>query len=261
MNDGPLQRGANALVDVADTAKKVSEFLIKVIGQPLEQASGMLDDQLRLYRYKNLLNLQDKIEAIHKARKLAGKTIPIPPRFAMPILEAAALEDDESLRILWARLLANATDPNHIEPYHPAYCEILKQLSGDEALIMTAFANKSGFPILFEYREVASDGLPDQSRVYTGDISSQYEKFCRVLELKNKDAISTYMDNFIRLRLIEHPSREHQAIQRNPITGLVGVDGVLPDLYVETSRIENLTVTHLGIDFINCCIRDKQIES
>ncbi|HUA68649.1 MAG TPA: Abi-alpha family protein, partial [Candidatus Saccharimonadales bacterium] len=134
-----VQEVAKTSGKLVETTGKVGGFISKIIGGASTQVGGILEDWAKFYRYKNLLRVADKVEAIHAQRKIEGKTIPIPPRMAIPLLESASLEDDETLQKVWARLIANSTDPNFRESSHPGYVEIIKQMSPDEAIILDSF--------------------------------------------------------------------------------------------------------------------------
>jgi len=122
-----------------DLTEKVGRFFAMVVGKPSAQLATILEDQFRYYRYKNLLNISDKVDAIRIQRRSEGKAIPIPPRLALPILESASFEDDDVLQNLWARLIANSTDATQSELLHPGHVEVIRQMSSDEAVLLTAF--------------------------------------------------------------------------------------------------------------------------
>jgi hypothetical protein len=59
-------------------------------------------------------------------------TRPVPPKVAIPLIEAAAIEDEPDLMALWAELLANAMDPDR--PKVPRrLVSILEELTADDA--------------------------------------------------------------------------------------------------------------------------------
>ncbi|MBI5768683.1 MAG: DUF4393 domain-containing protein [Verrucomicrobia bacterium] len=112
-----IESSAKAVTAVAETGGKAIDglrelggFFGKVLGSALSEAGGALGDWTRFLRWKNLQRIEEKMDAIHAARKVQ-KTRPIPLKYAARILEEASWEDDESLQDLWAGLLANATDP------------------------------------------------------------------------------------------------------------------------------------------------------
>lgn len=199
----------------AEIAEKVGGFVSKVIGPASNQIGGILEDRVRYFRYKNLLAIADKVEAIHAHRRIDGKATPIPARVAIPLLESAALEDDETLQDVWARLIANSTDPAHVEMLHPGYIEVVKQMSPDEATILKSFLKLQTFPILFENhvsRVLESSGKSMLIRhlwraerdVATYEkIYEMFQEHCNTLPLKQLKDCRIYIDNLVRLRIIE----------------------------------------------------------
>ena len=73
--------------------------------------------------------------------------------FVMPALEIAGpiLRDSEfespgtPIWEMWKELLARACDSSRLDEAHPAYMEVIKQLSGDEAKLLTAIEPWRGF--------------------------------------------------------------------------------------------------------------------
>lgn len=115
---------------------RLSGFLHTVIGAGAEHLGGAFKDWAATYRYKNALKLADQVERIHAERKLLGKTVPILPRLAIPLLENAALEDDDILGVMWAGLIANATDPNRNVEARRSFVDLLKALEPLDALVL-----------------------------------------------------------------------------------------------------------------------------
>ena len=137
-----VQEVAKASGKAIDAASKVGGFIGKVIGDATIEISGSLHDWAKYFRYKNLLRIKDKVEALHILRKLNGQSIPVPPRFAIPLLEAASEEDDDSIQSLWAGLIANATDPQrHLEP-KKIFIEILSSLEPFDARLLQYLASQ-----------------------------------------------------------------------------------------------------------------------
>jgi len=206
-----IQEVAKTVGKFAEVAEKVGGFVSKIIGTASNQAGGILEDWTRYFRYKNLLAIADKVEAIHIRRKIEGKTISIPPKVAIPMLESAALEDDETLQEVWARLIANSTDPNFIEALHPGYVEIIKQMSPDEAIILNAFLSMKSYPTLFtshisqESGEAGPNWLFNTTKQQASyeNIYVKYLEYCKELTLKSPANARVYLDNLQRLRLVE----------------------------------------------------------
>lgn len=126
-----------------DAAQKLGGFFSKILGNALGELGESLHDWAKLFRYKNLLRIQDRVEEIHSKRKLEGKFIPIPPRSAIPLLESASREDEPALQELWAALIANATDPNiRLDP-RKVLIDVLSHLEPLDVKILQFLAGKN----------------------------------------------------------------------------------------------------------------------
>lgn len=123
-----------------DAVRDLAGFLGKVVGPGLVELGEAFHDWARTFRYANLLRLQDKVNAIHKRRGIEGKTITIPPRLAIPLLNSASLEDNTALQDMWASLIANATDPSKREDVQKIHVDILSALQPIDALVLRFLA-------------------------------------------------------------------------------------------------------------------------
>ncbi|MGD0539952.1 MAG: Abi-alpha family protein [Tepidisphaeraceae bacterium] len=202
-----IEEVAKTTGKLADLADKVGCFVSRVVGPASGEIGGILEDWARYYRYKNLLAIGDKVTALHARRRIEGKTVPIPLRSGIPMLEAASLEEDVTLQDLWARLIANSTDPNFEQPLHPSYVEIIKQMCPDEATILNGFREVKNYPILFSYQ---SSQDPSRSLIFYSEAEATYEgvyaeysTWCKTLPLKRHDGARAFLDNLQRLQIVE----------------------------------------------------------
>jgi hypothetical protein len=266
-----VQEVAKTTGKFAEITEKVGGFVSKVIGGASNQVGGILEDWTRYYRYKNLLSIADKVERIHAKRKILGKTIPIPPRVAIPMLESASLEDDDALQEVWARLIANSTDPNFKTGLHPGYIEVIKQLSPDDGTILNSFIQREKYPIIFSKMEV-KEYLEAELRIIAKHRSEKrtkesfkiiydlYQNHCKTLKLKCDADSGVYFDNLMRLRIIEvgyifstsEDSREVKTWHGKNVESTGGFVDIL-----EPEQEEYLRVTSFGQSFIAACIADN----
>jgi len=125
-----------------DLAGKVGGFFTRVFKEPINELSGMLMDKLKFVRWKRLVNMSDEIKEIHTSRGIdVNNTLPVPPKFALPLLEYASLEEDPDLQQLWNHLLANAMDPSFLGNMHSCFIEIIKGISASDARFLKTFYN------------------------------------------------------------------------------------------------------------------------
>ena len=140
---------SKAVQEVAKTARqgiktteKFGKFLNEVLGEGFAHLGDAFADWAQAYRYQNLLKLIDKIDAVHKIRKVEGKTIPLLPKHVLPILEQVSLEDDDEVRLLWVGLIANATDPNIRFDVKKLYIQILSSLDPIDVQILNHLSDE-----------------------------------------------------------------------------------------------------------------------
>ena len=97
--------------------------------------------------FEYLGNLHDRylffLKRLHE--KVEGKNLQeVSPQLSGPVLEGLRfLEDDSLLAEMFINILARALDRETASTAHPAFVEILKQLSPDEALILYKIKKRS----------------------------------------------------------------------------------------------------------------------
>ena len=69
----------------------------------------------------------------------------VTPKFAIPLLEAASLEDEDDINELWARLLANAMDPNCAVNMKRAFINILADFEPTDAYVLNYMCTTSEY--------------------------------------------------------------------------------------------------------------------
>ncbi|MGH6802741.1 MAG: Abi-alpha family protein [Methyloceanibacter sp.] len=93
-----------------------------------------------------------------------GRTIPIPPRLAIPLLDGATLESDPTLSEMWAGLVANATDPARKVEARRTFTQLLASLEPIDALVLM---------------EIERHGLANPDRKADHDFSTDSEEAWR----------------------------------------------------------------------------------
>jgi hypothetical protein len=143
MANDPVTESARAAGEIAKTAGKAIDatreaggFVARYIDGPLEQVSGMIEDRLRYVRFERRMRLMDRVEALFAHRGLPHPTRPVPLSFAIPLLEAGSIEEDDDLQDVWATLLANAADADSGVKSRHAFISILKDLSSLDASVL-----------------------------------------------------------------------------------------------------------------------------
>jgi hypothetical protein len=119
-----------------DLVRAVGGFLDEVFGGSFREFGGAVADWARYFRHVNLLTILDKVQTIHQSRAVSGKLNPIAEAFSLPLLDGASLEADASVQILWAGLIANASDPSRRFKIRKIFIEILRGLEPLDAKVL-----------------------------------------------------------------------------------------------------------------------------
>lgn len=139
-----LNEEAKAVQEVAKTSGKFIDgirdfgsFVTKFISGPLEQKKGILEDELKYSRWENQIKLMQKAEKfIVECGLNTQPTNPIPFKLAVPLFQAATLEDDDYLQELWASLLINSSYNESGVKLTRTFIDVLERISSFEARIL-----------------------------------------------------------------------------------------------------------------------------
>jgi len=130
----------------AIASESVKQFLApvqfvfeKLCGPGMTEAGLMIGDRFRVMRLKQSVRLLADIQQASSAAGLALK--PVAPKLLFPILDAACLEDEESLHWKWVALLTNASTTEG--EVLPCFADILKQLTSEEAQFLDSAYDES----------------------------------------------------------------------------------------------------------------------
>jgi len=119
------------------------------------------------------------------------------PSVAGPALEALRYTGyQESLRDLYTNLLASSIDSKTAHEAHPAFVEIIKQLSPDEALIMRSLGLAPVRPMIDVRKEAKDSNVGNW-------VVKNYSLIPKESGVKFPDLGANYMINLQRLGLIE----------------------------------------------------------
>ena len=125
---GPVITGV-VLAGVLQAAKQAQEFLAAATGHPGESLGTILGNIM----HRRIENAEGILSTAHLTLLNIGVTAKeIPLNILQPALEAASLQEDDSLREAWTNLLANAADPR-TEMIPPSFPRILAEMSPREA--------------------------------------------------------------------------------------------------------------------------------
>lgn len=185
------------------------------------------------------------------------------PNVAGPALEALRYTGHESsLSDLYANLLAAAMDKSTAQGAHPAFVEIIKQLTPDEAKLVALFVNDTTLPLInlrWEFKS-NSDGKTGGK-----DVLVHFSHLGFIAGCEFPHMAPTYLDNLCRLGLAEIPTfweytakGVYDALENDPLVkaakaSIEGNAEIQPII-----EKKGLRVTELGKQFTRVCVVQKQ---
>lgn len=193
-----------------------------------------------------------------KLEKIGAEHIVTPePYVAIPALQAISYAmSSEVLRNLYANLLACSMNDSMKNRVHPAFVEIIKQLSPDEAKFIKLLANEDNVPLLGVRRVVNEEG---GFFIELDNFTCIAEKVC---DNHNPVDIARYIDNLCRLKIIEVPEGRYLAgentykfLENHPIVMKL-MNTSLPEGQRWEIEKKKLEITAFGNEFINVCVKD-----
>ena len=245
-----LIKTADKSLDVADKAMK---FVDSIIGGGLRELGDSFHDWATYFRYKNILSIRDKVDAIVRERGAQDKATQIPPRLAIPLINEASLEDSEQVQTLWAKLISNSTNASSAIDVHPAFIDVLKQLMPDEAIILQHLLKVDSYPIISEslrHYNSRFDFYSQQTMRYE-KLKENFVTLCGDLHLLEKQKTRAYLDNLMRLQILEFNIEERISLKDSPFN----TETVTDSIELEHNARESLMLTDFGNQFIEACVK------
>lgn len=185
--------------------------------------------------------------------------IPPKPNVAGPAVEALRYTGhEESLSDMYASLLASAMDRNTADGAHPAFVEIIKQLTSDEAKLIAYFLQPLPFPVVkvrAESKELGQGGY---------DVAVNVSLFGEQAGLALPNLTPSYLDNLSRLGLIDIQPKYsyinvayYEELENSEYVAMYK-QRVLKAEHVFQLIRGAVKVTNLGIQFGQVCIGSHQ---
>lgn len=116
-------------INMPGLSKEAEGFLCQIMSPALIECSNWLATKFRIANTNNIFKF-----AKEYATNADVELNPTPPKFLLPFIEKASLEDDEYLQKEWAKLLVAASE--NYNPIHLQYKDILSQIGSEEARLL-----------------------------------------------------------------------------------------------------------------------------
>ena len=183
----------DAIQPAAKQIGKGLETIAKAMQVALEPLAGLV---WGYDRFKE----QFLIPVAEKLRNVPPDRITTPSfHVAGPIVEALRFTGhEESLRELYANLLATSLDAETTKNAHPSFVDIIKNMSPDEARIIRLFATSLEFPV------ISLHSRHNVGMAYNVVVRN-FSYIGREAACEHPELVPSYLDNLCRLGLIEIP--------------------------------------------------------
>ena len=204
--------GTEMVKQSGEVMKEAYHDLVHPSAQPLGEIISFLPRTIRVWLSgweKWIINGEESIRLTAEALK--GKVQDIPedklvepePYVAIPAIQQIAYcQNSKELRDLYANLLAALMNADKKWDVHPAFVDIIKQLNPDEAKYLKTFK-----PTIQEHYSLIDLAIPEGNDDKNNGMRMVERNYTNIsLEvLEHPDKVSSYIDNLIRLDIIEVP--------------------------------------------------------
>lgn len=241
--------------------KDVASPIVKPIGEIL----GFLPRTLKLALSgweKWLINGEESLKLTAEAIKEKVKQIPQDklvepePYVAIPAIQQISYcQNSEELRDLYANLLTASMNADKKWQVHPSFVDIIKQITPDEAKLIKSLPNfKNSFMPAIDVKLLEKDKSAKGHQILATNFTT-----VGLDVIENKANICSYIDNLIRLKIIEIPPTYHLTNETlyKPLEQSHLLDELIPNIYKELYTIgyshKIIVITNFGLLFKQIC--------
>lgn len=169
---------------------------------------------------------------------------------------------EETLREMYANLLANAMDINTKYDAHPSFVEIIKQLSSQEAQLLLYLAKKDNFPEICTLNNNTTSrgsrfGRIGNNKKTSNQVKNEFLTVCS--EFADKMDLNSALDNYRRLQILDIEIETEQNINDNMFGSISSFrkDNISEKIELSINTTEKLFFTNFGQKFVKICVLDK----
>lgn len=232
------------------TVKETGKTLA-IIPQAINAALSGLRQWIAQREYK--VDETEKLLAIKLEHVGEEKIVPPEPYIAVPAFQAISYSmDSEELKDLYANLLAKAMNSDTKDSVHPAFVEIIKQLSPLDAIVFKKIMELHNNPIIdliYKSKENGSITIATNISAY---------------DLNNVEAVGISIDNLIKQGLIDIPANQSY-VNKHEYDNIINSDYYKSQQKTHPDTFDNFKFTHikkmisktnLGKLFYDICVCD-----
>lgn len=213
------------------TTERILIGLQRMLGGPASDIMGLIGDKLKFARWQRQVRFFERANEILEELDVENTRV-VPPKFALPIITHASLEEEDDLQDIWARLTANAMDPTFDDEIRYAYIEIIQGLNPVDVRILNG-----------AYNSLAKEDEMDWAEVTKYHLSKA--DVCSVLGIDDEEyQLSMY--NLFRVQCMTPAWLTVEQI-------------ILGDERLSIQKgVDVVTMTPLGVSFVRACIANRK---
>lgn len=196
--------------------------------------------------------LRDKVDKIPPEKLCEPESYVAVPA----IQQIAYCFDSEILRDMYANLLASSMNVDKKWEVHPSFVDIIKQITPDEAKLLSAFPKNSGKYIPLVNCKIGNTNRGGYSTFARNLTLDMYYRIC-----DNPNNMCAYIENLERLKIITIPDDLHitndelyKTIENGELVKKRQEKVTLNEGQMFCFDRRLFYVTDFGINFINCCL-------
>lgn len=234
---------------VANTTGKIVDLIPKVIYTALLPLRKWINDREEYFEETGQI-VTKKLENVEEEKIVTPELY-----VAVPAIQALSYSlDNNELKNLYANLLASAMNTDTQEYVHPAYVEIIKQLSPVDALIFKEIMSRECIPAIdLWYCEIKSA----EGQLIERNITS--------IKISSHKTMSASIDNLKRLGIIESPVESSELADKDAYNNILNSENYKDIKSNFKERIEgyefyddkkSIKATDFGEMFYQICVKD-----
>lgn len=174
--------------EIAKTAGKGIDLISQIgecVSGPAKEAIGIIQDNIAYKRWLNQMKIAEKVKMKQNEFQLVYKNKPIELKLAVPLYEAATLEEDDYLQELWANLLINSSYEESGIKLNRAYIDTLEKLSSYDAKVLMKIYKLGREDMVDGGEKIATYKLPEKVFFEKPDNSNKIDDVELLLSLAN----------------------------------------------------------------------------
>jgi hypothetical protein len=235
---------SKALTPAAEEIGKGLVTVAKTVNLALKPLNGIIWGYEQIEKHINSA-VSSKLSNIHPDRIISPS-----PHVAGPIVESLRYTGEiEELRAMFTSLLATSMDKEQKHKAHPAFVEVIKQLSVDEAKVLAELSSLADYPLICEAVYSINDIHTSYEEMYP-----EFSKLVEDIDIESNVNIPTYIGNLVRLGIFEIRRTTDSRLEESSPYESPSFYGTSIPVVLKESGYEALYVTDFGKQFISVCI-------